>query len=297
VKTGNIPFRTPIKDLVIRILIQVYQKLPFRPFRSTLALLYADYRKARKDGKVYATVGHINYLLDLNEMIDCQIYYQGVYERVETERIRQIVKPGMFVCDVGANIGYFTLNLARLVGDTGRVFAFEPTEWAFRRLSTNITLNDFRNIVANKYALSDSSATGRKDTRIAAFRASWTLDGSSPTSKDETLEFTTLDQYFGNDHKRLDFMKIDVDGYEYRVIKGARETIQTFRPILFLEIGRWTMEEVGDRPEELVDLLADLGYCFLNPDGSKRYSSPRHLLDAIPFHQAKNILCIPDEKF
>ena len=85
--------------------------------------------------------GGINYELDLSQGIDFAIYLGNIYERQTKAALRQLVSPGSLVLDIGANIGAHTLHLAQLVGPNGRVIAFEPTDYAFRKLGRNLELN------------------------------------------------------------------------------------------------------------------------------------------------------------
>src|SRR3984893_15716811 len=85
--------------------------------------------------------GGINYELDLSQGIDFAIFLGNIYERQTRAALRKLVSPGSLVLDIGANIGAHTLPLAQLVGPNGRVMAFEPTDFAFRKLSRNLGLN------------------------------------------------------------------------------------------------------------------------------------------------------------
>ena len=82
--------------------------------------------------------GGINYELDLSQGIDFAIYLGNIYERQTKAALRRLVSPGSLVLDIGANIGAHTLHLASLVGPTGRVMAFEPTDYAFGKLRRNL---------------------------------------------------------------------------------------------------------------------------------------------------------------
>src|SRR5258708_21501632 len=84
--------------------------------------------------------GGISYDLELSQGIDFAIYLGNIYERQTKAALRRLVSPGSLVLDIGANIGAHTLDLAQLVGPNGRVIAFEPTDYAFRKLGRNLDL-------------------------------------------------------------------------------------------------------------------------------------------------------------
>src|SRR6202158_5363177 len=94
----------------------------------------------RTDQKIAIRDG-VTYDLDLSQGIDFAIYLGNIYERQTKAALRRLVSPGSLVLDIGANIGAHTLHLAQLVGPNGRVTAFEPTDYAFRKLGRNLELN------------------------------------------------------------------------------------------------------------------------------------------------------------
>jgi FkbM family methyltransferase len=240
---------------------------------------------------VERSIDGIRYRLDLSETIDSTIYYRASWEPGATSSVRDFLRPGMTAVDVGANIGYFTLLFAQLVGPAGAVIAFEPTTWAFDKLSRNIALNAFPNIVAEQMALSD--LPGERETRSdqTAFRASWPVSGTQGRRHPELVRFIPLDLYVRRSGiQNVDLLKIDVDGYELRVVKGAQVTLRTHRPDLLIEIGRAPMREVGDRSEELVELLTELGYSFFTEDRRRTFSSGGEMLAWIP-EQGANVWC------
>src|SRR5258706_11932994 len=94
----------------------------------------------RTDHEIVVRDG-VTYDLDLSQGIDFAIYLGNIYERQTKAALRQLVSPASLVLDIGANIGAHTLHLAQLVGPNGRVIAFEPTDYAFRKLCRNLELN------------------------------------------------------------------------------------------------------------------------------------------------------------
>jgi FkbM family methyltransferase len=214
--------------------------------------------------------------LDLGEGIDFSIYLLGAFERSTLKALRRLVKPGYTVFDIGANIGAHTLHLANAVGAKGCVFAFEPTNFAFDKLTRNLALNPDlgRLVTANQVFLVDDLGTQRQPE----IYSSWPLEGGAgrhpkhlgrreSTSK---ASVDTLDSFVArHEIKRVDLIKIDVDGHEYPVLKGGRELLKRFAPILVMELSPYVHSEEGNDFRALIELLAGCGYSFKELDTQK----------------------------
>jgi len=269
-------------------IINIYRKLPFKPFQGILRKLYQRYKKLNRNRIVIATRDGIRYRLDLNEPIDSSIYYEGCFEPITTSLINKFVKEGMTVLDIGANIGCHTLRFAKLVGDNGKVIAFEPMSWAFSKLNTNIALNGFKNITLEKIVLSNIN----QQNQLAYFRTSWKLDGKAVSEVKEYVDIFTLDEYVRKVNlAKIDFIKLDVDGYEYKVLEGVEVTIRRFKPLMLIELGKYTLEAAGDSLENLVDLLLSLGYSFYSEENLEKYEDKKILLNSISPESTVNVLC------
>ena len=143
-----------------------------------------------------------------------------VSNQCEIEFCKKHIKKGQIVVDIGANIGYYTLIFAQLVGNSGKVFAFEPDPKNFEYLQKNIKLNEFNNIFLEKKAVSNNL------TKTKLFKDPQNLGGHSlidPGKGNESIEVetTTLDNYFKDFNQKIDFIKIDVEGAEDKVIQGG----------------------------------------------------------------------------
>jgi len=139
-----------------------------------------------------------------------------------------MLRPGMTVIDVGANSGYYTLLAARLVGGTGQVHAFEPVAGPFERLQRNLQLNSFHNIRITRAAVGQSSgrsivypsAVENNDGLGSVFR------GPSRTAVGEDVPMISLNQLIqALPDRRVDLIKIDVEGAEADVFTGARNLL------------------------------------------------------------------------
>jgi FkbM family methyltransferase len=277
---------------------KLYSILPMKVFKKQILEAYRllCLRSVRK-GSLVVKRGGIVYELDLAQSIDNSIYHLGCYEPYVTKAIRRMCKRGMTVIDIGANIGAHTFRLAKLVGPAGRVIAFEPTSWAFKKLEKNLALNDFRNVELVKMALSNTS----EHQNNVGFSSSWPIEYNEEDAKchpihhgygvEETVRLSTLDQEMKErGPKKVDLLKIDVDGYELKVCQGGTQTLRAHMPLIIIEIGRPTMEEVGDSPEELIKMLFELGYGFYSVRDLNRFDDVSAVAHSIEQKRVENFI-------
>ncbi|MDD8017230.1 MAG: FkbM family methyltransferase [Bacteroidota bacterium] len=224
---------------------------------------------SRKHPKIIIRDG-IRWEVDLNEEIDKSIYLYGYFEKGTYEALRKFIKEGMVVFDIGANIGAHTLHMSKLVGENGKVYAFEPMIFVQKKLNRNISLNNVKNVVIESFALNDAV-----ETRGVNFRSSW-LSGGGVNGQSQIIQdvkFTTLDNYSRlNKINRIDLIKIDVDGYDYRVLSGSREILQTHSPIIIFELCDYTLKKQGDSAEKLYNFLTTIGYSIFDESNNDKYS-------------------------
>ena len=195
----------------------------------------------------------------------------GVYEKAETRFFQSACRDGMTFLDVGANLGYYTALAARAVGPNGRVLAVEPDPDSFGYLEQTIAANAVGNVEAFPVAASDApailplyiSTDNRGDNRLYA------SDGERPQVEVKARPLDTLLR--DNKIDTVDLIKIDVQGYEPKVIAGLRETI-TASPNLTLLTEFWPqgIDEAGEDANEFLETLRELGLTLheLKPDGS-----------------------------
>jgi FkbM family methyltransferase len=174
----------------------------------------------------------------------------GEYSEGEVALFRQFVRSGDTVVEAGANIGALTLPLAGLVGEAGRVVAFEPQRPIHQVLSANLLLNGLRHVWAERVAL--GAAPGSIKVPVLDLSRVENFGGLSLGGEDgEDCPVATLDSY-GLPSLRL--IKIDVEGAESEVIDGARDTIGRLRPVLYVENDR------KEKSAALIGRIMDLGY-------------------------------------
>jgi FkbM family methyltransferase len=200
--------------------------------------------------------------------------YEGNFELQEREFLNAFLRPGDIFVDLGANLGFFTLIGAHRVGETGRVYAFEPCLKTFQRLLSNITLNHLTNVFCHQMALSDHS--GQRDMAILSdgFDA-WNSFARIPRTPSavEKVKCTTWDD-FATEHNlmgRVTMMKIDVEGWETHVLSGGVKALsREDAPILQVEFSDATCRCAGSSCERLYHILEELGYQMFLYDPTSR---------------------------
>ena len=210
----------------------------------------------------------VRYCLDLSEGIDLAIFL-GQYEPQTIAACRRSILSGHNVLDIGANIGAHTLNFAHLVGVTGRVFAFEPTDFAFSKLNRNLNLNP--NLAARVTAFQCFLASKDGEVTSAPIYSSWPLlrgenlhqkhlGRSMPSAKSCQR---TLDSILAeHGQPKIHFVKLDVDGFECQVLSGAREMMSRDRPVFAMELSPYILKERGASLDELMQYFTPFGYRF-----------------------------------
>lgn len=165
-----------------------------------------------------------------NGYLDAQIHAHGLYEPHIIETMYQHIKPGNTCIDIGANIGHHTILMSHFVGEKGHVYAYEPIPYLRDQMARSLAINSIHNVTIHDVALSD------KEGEMALFLREGNIGGSSFVSGVDTNELpvrvTTLDRQHT---EKVDFMKIDVEGYEYHVLLGGKQLIETYRPTIIFE--------------------------------------------------------------
>jgi FkbM family methyltransferase len=169
----------------------------------------------------------------------------GTYELEKQRALRHFIKPGMTTYDIGAQAGFYTLLFSRLVGQSGRVYSFEPCAFEMRNLIDHVTINELSNVHVVQAAVA-------ADTGLMAFTVDRGVSQNSLT-KQSFLSVSTLrldDKLF----PAPDLIKMDVEGGESAVLAGGRNLIMEHKPVLFIALhGR-------EQHEKCARILSEYGY-------------------------------------
>jgi len=231
----------------------------FYPIRTAMKKIESNFKSD------FAIVQGNKMFLDPGDSLDLSI--RGVYGELDTEIVKNEIKSGDIVIDVGANIGYYTLIFAKLVGKTGKVIAFEPESKNFELLKKNVTINELTNVVLEQKVVSD------KNERTKLFLANSGIVGHhiNPTKNNENfieVDSITLDDYLRENNltHKINFLKIDVEGAEIKVLNGAKTILQNHNLKIFTEFNREVIKKLGMDPRQILSLLTSNGFKLFLPN-------------------------------
>jgi FkbM family methyltransferase len=184
------------------------------------------------------------------------------------------VRPGMVVADIGANVGLYTYLLATVVGERGLVYAFEPNPALFASLETNCRTNGVANVRLHNIALGAQDDTlTLTQARFNSGDSRLSRRGASPASGGVAVQVRPLDALL--EGRPLDFVKIDVQGWELEVFKGMRGQLAGSRPLrICFEFWPAGLRPNGSDPAELL--------AFLRQRGFRLYRTENHTLTPLP---------------
>lgn len=281
-------------------MIGLVNRLPITRFKIFIAgMLYRLVHILYRQDKRIIVRNGITYEIDLAEGMDLSLFLFGNFQKHVSENKRLPLCQDAVIFDVGANMGAMAMQFAKRAS-SGRVYAFEPTFYAFERLQKNLSLNPdlAKRIVAIQSFV--SSATSNR-TDIKAY-ASWKVGGCSDSQKHSvhggTVKSTdgigavSLDDFvLHNDIHRLDFIKIDTDGHELEVLKGAKTVVGKFKPAVIFEIGIYVMQERNIDFSDYAQFFSSYNYSLFNCGNLKEITETNYR-EHIPLKGTIDILAI-----
>jgi FkbM family methyltransferase len=262
-------------------------------------LLYRTLRLLGLRRHRHRSVEGITYDLDLAEGIDLSLFLFGSFQK---HVIPDIVPPDapVSILDVGANAGVMSLQYARKF-PLATVHAFEPSEYANERFDRNLQCNPELAVRIRRTKTFVSDTVEVQQPYVSY--SSWRIDslegerhpvhlGSSHATVDRYL---TIDAYCATEGiDDVAFIKIDTDGYEYEVLRGAADTIAVQQPVVVFELATYILEQRGLTWPELIAPLSAHGYILSDSRTGRRISAER--LDVpVPRHGSIDVLALPPQ--
>ncbi|MBV6462169.1 MAG: hypothetical protein HJHJAOHD_02313 [Flavobacteriales bacterium] len=243
----------------------IKQKIEKNP-HSFFAKLAPNNYQYKKGSFRKFTYNGVQLKADISDYIGYCLYF-GFKEEGQ-EKLINLAQPGNVVLDIGTNIGSTLLQLAKRIGENGKVYGFEPDEQNYNACLENISINSFHNVDVSNIGLGDKKGTYTlvvdTDTNRGGNRISFDNESKKSNSK---IEVERLDDWIKNRNlTRVDLIKIDVEGFELNVLKGAEESIRKYTPVLFIELDDNNLKAVGSSASQLVQYLENMGYFITNAE-------------------------------
>ncbi len=233
---------------LIKLLLRFYPKLPHRDDAVDWTIIQHGDGSRMK--------------VDRSGIIGYRLFWFGYHSVRELRLLGRVLQPGMVFADIGANQGEFTLYAARRVGAGGKVISFEPIPAIYGHLSENIRLNNLHNVQAFNCGLSDAPGTFTMYTTDNNESGMGSLypDDEHPRIVG-TVEVDVFDRVFERlALQRLDAMKIDVEGAELPVLRGAQAAIARHKPVILVEVTESAQQVSGHSSAALIAFLLELHY-------------------------------------
>ena len=221
------------------------------------------------------------------------------YEPEVTAVLLRVLQPGDFALDIGAGIGWFTLMMSQLVGEQGRVLAFEPTESTYERLRSHLALNNIMNVEAHRKALwktdttlpfylNDDDITGSCAWNPADFFSN--IKTREKGAKNIEVQACALDTVLQSANPKL--IKSDTEGAELVIFQGMHDLNVNTVPYIVLELNPFGMQELGSNTEELRSYLWQRGYdaFFIAEDRLPALIPPNTIIRYLQDMVVKNVL-------
>lgn len=194
------------------------------------------------------------------------LFVRGVYDPNLIVTVNTLLHKGGTFIDVGANMGYFSLLASKVVGEDGRILAIEPSSRDFTRLVDNVNINRLENITPCRIAISDKkgmtklSVACEERSSLNTLGTSFGFKGIEKVAV-EDVNTDTIDAIVEKEGiKSVDVLKIDIEGSEMVALRGAKNTIEKFRPVILLGTNEGALSACGVEIKDLKALLKELRY-------------------------------------
>jgi FkbM family methyltransferase len=218
-----------------------------------------------------------------DDMITRQLVRFSAHTRNEIAMLADFLRPGDFAIDVGAHIGTFTLPFALFTGTEGLVLSVEGSSQNFALLQNNVKINSHKNVILKNMVVSDGHNTFVMRKPNQGNTGAYQFLKNSGEPDNESLASSTLDQIVEDEFtsRRIDLIKIDVEGSEMDVLNGSSEILEKQSPALYIEINKEVLSERGVDFTELLGVLTGQGYLLYRNIGHRNSSIDRYQVEEV----------------
>lgn len=210
----------------------------------------------------------VKWMLDLDEVIDFMIFIFGGFDLKGINKFKSKINSEDTIVDIGANIGSFSLMVSQKLKNTGRIISIEPSDFAYNKFLKNLELNED---LSSRITSFQGFVTEKSNFKPKGIHASWNVLSSEErhenhcgilTSTNGAVSLTLDDIMTHFSIKKLDWLKIDVDGYEKGVLLGGQNVFNIHKPKIFMELCEYSLEEHNSSVDEILSFLIQFNYTF-----------------------------------
>lgn len=203
---------------------------------------------------------HGKFLVLTNDALGQALINKGDFEPHFYNVAKNVIKEGDICLDCGANLGYHTVTMAKLVGKAGKVIAFEPLRVIYQQLNGNVFLNDLRNVITINAALGNKQDIIQMDYVDVDNPNGVNIGATKVGGRGDIVEMLPIDSVIKT---AAAFIKIDVQGSEVFLLEGAAELIKNTRPVMFVEVENQWLRCFGQTSETLLNKIMSLDYILV----------------------------------
>lgn len=245
-----------MKNQIVSTLINVLNKLGLDgdriAFKAAIIAYYLGLKNKIDNSKPF-DFGEFKLYIDQHDTL--QVAGHGRFEETEFNTLLSFLREDSIIIDIGANMGYYTVRAAQKV-KRGKVIAFEPDPGNFSILQKNVAINQLSNVVLNNAAVSNRTETMR------LYKHPFNVGDYRLYNDGDFTEFVDVPTLQLDDvvSERIDLIKIDVQGFEYFALSGARQLLTKFYPVVFSEFWPRGLRNSGASPAMYLAMMEELGY-------------------------------------
>jgi FkbM family methyltransferase len=249
------------QSLLFRALLFYGSRVPYHRGKGWIIERLLRFFNLRVDEEFDVVRDGLRWRLNPADFVQADVFWLGRKDHYDLYHLQRILQPGHVFLDVGANFGYYSVVLASRLNRQCVVHAFEPNPPTLTRLRRHVAINGLKDVVhIHDIALADQVGTAALATKEG------NSGGTHVVASDATstlVQLTTLDAFCDEQRlTRLDAIKIDVEGFEERVLLGGRRSLRRWRPVLLLELEPARLRDKQTSVERVVLLLQELGYAL-----------------------------------
>lgn len=229
--------RKSFKQRTVLVVIKISRKLFFKTavHRNKFVINIYDrlFRSAYKPGvELLIDYENAKFYFPSNDVTIVPSLLNDNYEKFEIKLFKERIKKGSVIADIGANVGLYSVIASKLTGDSGQVYCFEPEPSNYELLLKNMRLNKCKNMITEPIAVGDKSGGALLYKESGSIGTHSLIPKTYEGQQTIEVNVVSLDKYFKN-RKRIDVMKLDVEGFELNVLNGAKDTLKKVKVLFF----------------------------------------------------------------